>query len=162
MWVLGGIYRLELFDLEEFDKWVAKAMAPAIEASLKLYEEVLGLGFKVFLLTGRSEKQRGFIVKNLNDAGFQNWDKLILRWVWEMVWLIEGNSYCYLCIILVCLNHETVPFNILICLKLSHRFFAIRFDYSSKACFCLCVHVHAIIVCGCVFVWVCFKITFQL
>ncbi len=79
MWVLGGIYRLELFDLEEFDKWVAKAMAPAIEASLKLYEEVLGLGFKVFLLTGRSEKQRGFIVKNLNDAGFQNWDKLILR-----------------------------------------------------------------------------------
>uniref|UniRef100_A0A2N9G8Q1 Acid phosphatase n=1 Tax=Fagus sylvatica TaxID=28930 RepID=A0A2N9G8Q1_FAGSY len=72
-------YGLELFDLEEFDKWVAKAMAPAIEASLKLYEEVLGLGFKVFLLTGRSEKQRGFIVKNLNDAGFQNWDKLILR-----------------------------------------------------------------------------------
>lgn len=63
----------------EFDKWVEKAMAPAIEPSLKLYEEVLGLGFKVFLLTGRSERQREITVGNLNNAGFQNWDKLILR-----------------------------------------------------------------------------------
>jgi transketolase len=46
---------------------------------LKLYEEILGLGFKVFLLTGRSERQRGVTVENLNYAGFQNWDKLILR-----------------------------------------------------------------------------------
>lgn len=63
----------------EFDKWVEKARAPAIQPSLKLYEEILGLGFKVFLLTGRSERQRGVTVENLNNAGFQNWDKLILR-----------------------------------------------------------------------------------
>lgn len=63
----------------EFDKWVEKATAPAIQPSLKLYEEILGLGFKVFLLTGRSERQRGVTVENLNNAGFQNWDKLILR-----------------------------------------------------------------------------------
>lgn len=63
----------------EFDKWVEKARAPAIQPSLKLYEEILGLGFKVFLLTGRSERQRGVTVENLNYAGFQNWDKLILR-----------------------------------------------------------------------------------
>ncbi|GMP44402.1 hypothetical protein CsSME_00013347 [Camellia sinensis var. sinensis] len=46
---------LEVFDGVEFDKWVDKAMAPPIESSLKLYEEVLKLGFKVFLLIGRSE-----------------------------------------------------------------------------------------------------------
>ncbi|XP_010258799.1 PREDICTED: acid phosphatase 1 [Nelumbo nucifera] len=72
-------YGLEVFDGREFDKWVEKAMAPVIESSLKLYEEVLELGFKVFLLTGRSERHRSVTIENLRDAGFQNWDKLILR-----------------------------------------------------------------------------------
>ncbi|KDP22459.1 hypothetical protein JCGZ_26290 [Jatropha curcas] len=75
----GHGYGLEIFDPLEFDKWVEKAMAPAIEPSLKLYKEILGLGFKVFLLTGRNEKQRSVTEENLINAGFQNWDKLILR-----------------------------------------------------------------------------------
>ncbi|KAF8412946.1 hypothetical protein HHK36_000918 [Tetracentron sinense] len=73
-------YGLEVFDGHEFDKWVEKGLAPAIESSLKLYEEVLGLGFKVFLLTGRSERHRSVTVENLRNAGFQNWDKLLLRY----------------------------------------------------------------------------------
>ncbi|KAK3033236.1 hypothetical protein RJ639_033116 [Escallonia herrerae] len=72
-------YGLEVFDSVAFDKWVDKGSAPAIESSLKLYEEVLSLGFKVFLLTGRSEKQRSVTVENLISEGFQNWDKLVLR-----------------------------------------------------------------------------------
>jgi len=72
-------YGLEIFDSVEYNKWIEKAMAPALEASLKLYKEVLGLGFKVFLMTGRYEKHEGLTVKNLNDAGFKNWDKLIMR-----------------------------------------------------------------------------------
>ncbi|GAB2265450.1 Sigma1B-adaptin [Dionaea muscipula] len=72
-------YGLEIFDSVEFDKWVEKAIAPALESSLKLYEEILGLGIKVFLLTGRSEHQRNVTVQNLIDVGFRNWDKLILR-----------------------------------------------------------------------------------
>lgn len=72
-------YGLEIFDGVEFDKWVQKGAAPPIESSLKLYEEVLSLRFKVFFLTGRSEKQRSVTVQNLIDAGFQYWDKLILR-----------------------------------------------------------------------------------
>ncbi|XVF49409.1 hypothetical protein PTKIN_Ptkin04bG0009500 [Pterospermum kingtungense] len=51
-------YGLEIFDPVEFEKWVQKGMAPAIGPSLKLYEKVLELGFKVFLLTGRGEKLR--------------------------------------------------------------------------------------------------------
>ncbi|GKV33875.1 hypothetical protein SLEP1_g42321 [Rubroshorea leprosula] len=72
-------YGLEIFDHKEFDKWVEKGMAPAVQPSLKLYEKVLDLGFKVFLLTGRSEKHRSVTIENLSKAGFQNWDKLILR-----------------------------------------------------------------------------------
>ncbi|GMH29679.1 hypothetical protein Nepgr_031522 [Nepenthes gracilis] len=72
-------YGLEIFDPVEFDKWVDEAMAPAIEPSLRLYEEVLDLGFKIFLLTGRSEKQRDITVQNLMNVGFRNWDKLMLR-----------------------------------------------------------------------------------
>jgi len=45
---------------------------------LKLYKEVLDLGFKAILLTGRSEGHRGVTVDNLNKQGFHDWDKLIL------------------------------------------------------------------------------------
>ncbi|CAK7357249.1 unnamed protein product [Dovyalis caffra] len=72
-------YGLEIFDPVEFDKWVGKALAPPLEPSLKLYNEIMGMGFQVFLLTGRSEKQRNVTEENLINAGFQNWDKLILR-----------------------------------------------------------------------------------
>lgn len=76
-----GLRSLEVFDHLEFDKWVEKGMAPAIKSSLKLYEEVLSLGFKVFLLTGRSEGKRGVTIENLINAGFRDWHKLILRLV---------------------------------------------------------------------------------
>ena len=71
--------RLEIFDPIEFNKWVEKAIAPAIEHSLKLYKQVLSLGFKVFLLTGRRESHRQVTVDNLIYAGFQDWHMLILR-----------------------------------------------------------------------------------
>ncbi|KAJ4783521.1 hypothetical protein LUZ62_034767 [Rhynchospora pubera] len=72
-------YGLELFNAHEFDIWVEKAIAPAIESSLILYEEVRSLGFKIFLLTGRSEGHMNVTIENLKRAGFLHWDKLILR-----------------------------------------------------------------------------------
>ncbi|KAL3647523.1 Sigma1B-adaptin [Castilleja foliolosa] len=63
----------------KFDEWVETGMATAIEPSLKLYEEVLNLGFKVILLTGRSERHRSITVNNLLRAEFRQWEKLILR-----------------------------------------------------------------------------------
>ena len=48
--------RPELFDHREFDRWVETGEAPAIPSSLRLYMEVRDLGFKTFLLTGRSER----------------------------------------------------------------------------------------------------------
>ncbi|KAL4340349.1 hypothetical protein GQ457_08G034870 [Hibiscus cannabinus] len=72
-------YGLEIFDPIEFDKWVQRGTAPAIEPSLQLYEKVLDLGFKIFLLTGRNEQHRLITIENLTKAGFRRWDKLILR-----------------------------------------------------------------------------------
>nr|ACG43863.1 acid phosphatase 1 precursor [Zea mays] len=72
-------YGAELFDHHKFDEWVERGEAAAIPSSLKLYNEVRGLGFKTFLLTGRSEAHRGVTVENLNKQGFHDWEKLILR-----------------------------------------------------------------------------------
>ncbi|KAL2248564.1 acid phosphatase 1 [Sesamum indicum] len=72
-------FGLEVFDSTKFGQWVEMGIAPAIESSLELYEEVLSLGFKVILLTGRSERHRSITVENLFQAGFREWDKLLLR-----------------------------------------------------------------------------------
>ncbi|XP_078173605.1 HAD superfamily, subfamily IIIB acid phosphatase [Carex rostrata] len=72
-------YGSEMFNSEEFDVWVEQAIAPAIESSLILYEEVRALGFKTIFLTGRSEGHMNVTIENLKRAGFLHWDKLILR-----------------------------------------------------------------------------------
>lgn len=73
------VNRLEVFNNEQFDKWILEGVAPAIKPSLKLYEEILRLGFKIILLTGRHEDKRNITVTNLAHAGYQKWDRLILR-----------------------------------------------------------------------------------
>ncbi|GAA0159318.1 phosphatase [Lithospermum erythrorhizon] len=72
-------FGLELFDHIEFDKWVEKGIAPAIQASLELYQEVANLGYKIFLLTGRSIRHKGVTIENLVRSGFHDWEKLIMR-----------------------------------------------------------------------------------
>ncbi|KAL6519154.1 hypothetical protein OROGR_018474 [Orobanche gracilis] len=62
-----------------FDKWVALSDAPALSASLSFYKELQTLGFTIFLLTGRSEFQRNSTEVNLVNAGYTNWNRLILR-----------------------------------------------------------------------------------
>ncbi|CAN0877054.1 Acid phosphatase 1 [Linum grandiflorum] len=69
----------EVFDAVDFDNWVDEAAAPALEPSLKLYHQLLELGIKIILLTGRSESQRVVTEENLRVAGFHSWDRLILR-----------------------------------------------------------------------------------
>uniref|UniRef100_A0A5B7APQ3 Putative acid phosphatase 1-like n=2 Tax=Davidia involucrata TaxID=16924 RepID=A0A5B7APQ3_DAVIN len=69
----------ETFDESTFDDWVDLAEAPALPASLRLYRELKQLGFKIFLLTGRVESQRNTTDKNLLNAGYSNWERLILR-----------------------------------------------------------------------------------
>ncbi|KAI7748905.1 hypothetical protein M8C21_023542 [Ambrosia artemisiifolia] len=72
-------YGSEFFNNVQFDKWILEGAAPAIKPSLKLYEEVLSLGLKIILLTGRNENKRNVTITNLKHAGYHKWDKLILR-----------------------------------------------------------------------------------
>ncbi|XP_061371270.1 acid phosphatase 1 isoform X2 [Gastrolobium bilobum] len=69
----------EVFNETSFDHWVNLAEAPALPASLRLYNELQELGFKIFLITGRSEYQRNATETNLLFAGYQNWERLFLR-----------------------------------------------------------------------------------
>ncbi|RXI06002.1 hypothetical protein DVH24_018044 [Malus domestica] len=69
----------ETFNEAFFDEWVDLAEAPALPASLNLYKELEQLGFKMFLLTGRSEHQRNATARNLLYAGYNNWERLLLR-----------------------------------------------------------------------------------
>ncbi|KQK17990.1 acid phosphatase 1 isoform X2 [Brachypodium distachyon] len=70
---------LQEFNETSFDEWVDVAKAPALPSSLKLYNELKGLGFHIILLTGRSELQRNATEDNLLFAGYHSWEKLILR-----------------------------------------------------------------------------------
>ncbi|GJM98175.1 hypothetical protein PR202_ga15160 [Eleusine coracana subsp. coracana] len=75
----ANLSRLQNFNETSFDEWVDEAKAPALSSSLKLYNELLDLGFHIILLTGRSEFQRNATEVNLKFAGYHSWEKLILR-----------------------------------------------------------------------------------
>ncbi|XXG45891.1 hypothetical protein AAC387_Pa02g0854 [Persea americana] len=69
----------EVFDETAYNEWANLADAPAIPASLMLYNVLKRLKFKLILLTGRTEVQRNATAKNLLLAGYSNWERLILR-----------------------------------------------------------------------------------
>ncbi|XVF49083.1 hypothetical protein PTKIN_Ptkin03bG0240000 [Pterospermum kingtungense] len=79
----------EAFDENSFDQWVDLAKAPAIPASLKLYNELKRMGFKIFVLTGRSENQRNVTGKNLMFAGYTGWERLLLRYHISVLCLVS-------------------------------------------------------------------------
>ncbi|GAB4838989.1 hypothetical protein Ancab_028519 [Ancistrocladus abbreviatus] len=78
--LLAGV-RSRGLDVDEatVEEWKKNDEASALPASLKLYEEINQLGFKIFLLTGRSETSRKATKKNLLDVGYSHWKRLILR-----------------------------------------------------------------------------------
>nr|KJB65053.1 hypothetical protein B456_010G078600 [Gossypium raimondii] len=76
---LSWLGRSEIFNESCWDEWVAEAKAPAIPSSLKLYNGLKQMRFKIFVLTGRSEHQRNDTRKNLELAGYTGWEGLILR-----------------------------------------------------------------------------------
>ncbi|WOK96877.1 hypothetical protein Cni_G05585 [Canna indica] len=69
----------EEYNSTTFNEWVNTGKAPALPESLKLYKKVLSLGVKVVFLTGRGEESREITSANLRRAGFEQWEKLLLR-----------------------------------------------------------------------------------
>ncbi|KNA20723.1 hypothetical protein SOVF_049830 [Spinacia oleracea] len=72
-------YGSEIFNEESFDEYMLLGKSPPLSASLSLYQELQRLGFTIFILTGRSEPFRNATEANLRLAGYNNWERLILR-----------------------------------------------------------------------------------
>lgn len=60
-------------------EWVDSAKAPAIKGVKRIYDEAVKKGVPVFFVTGRSEKGRTSTEKNLINAGYAKYEKLIMR-----------------------------------------------------------------------------------
>nr|GMD38725.1 acid phosphatase 1-like [Ipomoea batatas] len=76
----------------KFDEWVSEGKAPAIPASLRLYNTVLSLGIKPVFLTGTKEAFREVRIANLQEAGYYNWEKLVLKGVNDTGSAVEYKS----------------------------------------------------------------------
>ena len=63
----------------DFNAWIDTAKAPAMPATLGLYNEAQKLGVSIFFITGRPESQRMVTERNLKSQGYSNWQMLILR-----------------------------------------------------------------------------------
>lgn len=60
-------------------EWVDSAKAPAIKGIKRIYDEAVKKGVPVFFITGRSERGRASTEKNLINAGYAKYEKLIMR-----------------------------------------------------------------------------------
>lgn len=72
--------RCDPFDPVGFRTWALRRGCPAIPAVLRLFNNLVDRGFKVFLVTGRDEETLGqATLDNLHRQGFIGYEKLILR-----------------------------------------------------------------------------------
>ncbi len=67
------------FSREEYLKWEQAARAPAIQPTLELFRFAQEEQLAIVFLTGRSEAEREWTVKDLESAGYRNWARLITR-----------------------------------------------------------------------------------
>ncbi|KAF8401973.1 hypothetical protein HHK36_012924 [Tetracentron sinense] len=72
-------YGGEKVDLGSLEGWMAESKAPALEHTLKLFNEIKGRGFQIFLISSRRENLRSATVDNLVKVGYHGWTGLKLR-----------------------------------------------------------------------------------
>ncbi|KAF7143583.1 hypothetical protein RHSIM_Rhsim05G0232700 [Rhododendron simsii] len=76
----GKRFGCDPFDPDGFRKWALRGGCPAIPAVQRLFNNLVGSGFKVFLVTGRDEETLGqATLDNLHNQGFIGYEKLIMR-----------------------------------------------------------------------------------
>ncbi|WCJ38193.1 HAD superfamily subfamily IIIB acid phosphatase [Euphorbia peplus] len=61
------------------EEWMKGKNAPALEQSLNLFNELKESGYKIILVSSRSEALRSPTVDNLINVGYHGWSLLILR-----------------------------------------------------------------------------------
>ncbi|GFP83406.1 acid phosphatase 1 [Phtheirospermum japonicum] len=60
-------------------EWMKQGKAPALEHSLRLFNQLKGLGVQIILVSSRRECLRSATIDNLVDVGYHGWKSLILR-----------------------------------------------------------------------------------
>ncbi|XP_065854698.1 LOW QUALITY PROTEIN: acid phosphatase 1 [Euphorbia lathyris] len=74
-------YGCDPYDPEGFKTWAMKGECPAIPPVLRLFQELITNGFKVFLLTERDKDTLGLTtLHNLYNQGFLGYHRLIMRY----------------------------------------------------------------------------------
>ena len=68
--------KLNVTSLEE---WMSKGNAPALDHSLKLYNELKSRGVQIILVTSRKEHLRSATIDNLVKVGYYGWTKIVFR-----------------------------------------------------------------------------------
>ncbi|KAH7867328.1 hypothetical protein Vadar_032009 [Vaccinium darrowii] len=63
------------YNATSFNAWIEEGIAPPVPAVLKLYQELLPLGFKIVFISGTSEKYKKIKISNLKLAGYHTWGK---------------------------------------------------------------------------------------
>ncbi|MHB1673585.1 MAG: HAD family acid phosphatase [Acidobacteriaceae bacterium] len=64
---------------KDWNEWVDKKQATAIEGTLRLYNDAVKHGVSVFFITGRSQAQEEATADNLKAVGYRNWVHLAAR-----------------------------------------------------------------------------------
>jgi len=67
------------YEKKYWNEWIEKAKAPAIHKVKDLYDFLLEKGFKIIFITGKKDYQYNATFKNLNSAGYVDFDTLIVR-----------------------------------------------------------------------------------
>jgi acid phosphatase len=62
-----------------FNAWILQAKAEAFPSALKFFNAVKAKGVAVVFLSSRRDSQRQATLWNLDQAGYQGWEKLITR-----------------------------------------------------------------------------------
>lgn len=65
--------------IEQINQNIEKGTDPVIASTLKLYQYAKAHHVAVIFLTGRKENECAITAINLKNAGYSDWDKLILR-----------------------------------------------------------------------------------
>ena len=66
------------YDLESWRTWVAKSRGTLIKPMKRVYDRAKKDGYRVFLITGRTEDQRQVTIKNLKQVGIIDYDGLFM------------------------------------------------------------------------------------
>jgi len=71
---------VEKFNSTRYDEeFVNKGDAPPLPETLKNYNKLVDLGYKIIFLSGRMEDKKAVTEANLKIAGYHTYEKLILK-----------------------------------------------------------------------------------